>query len=418
MHKRLAEYVSDAFMPHPPKAMGVAVSGGGDSMAMLHLLREFSKIHHIELHAVTVDHQLRPEAAEEARRVAQHCAKLGVSHETLVWKDWEGRGNLQQAARDARYAKISKWALFKDIDTVAMGHTADDQAETVLMRLSRRSGVDGLTGMQKRVMRHGVTWVRPLLRTRRDVLRAYLVQERVDWHEDPSNEDISFDRIKMRQALEVLAPLGIDAQSLTDVAQQMAEARKALEWHSFIAAKEVVTFQQGAIVFDERGMRVLPDEIQRRLFSKAIQWISGGKHGPRRDALFNIMSALKEGQAGTAEGCHVRRISGAIWVFRELNAVRAVQAAPEGLWDNRWVLTPPEGAPGADDLQVRVLGENGIEQCPDWRSSGLPHPVVLASPSVWQGDRLVSAPLAGYAQNWHAGLEKEDEAFFAALLTH
>lgn len=398
--------------------MGVAVSGGGDSMAMLHLLHEFSKIHHIELHAVTVDHQLRPEAAEEARRVARHCAEIGVPHNTLVWEDWDGHGNLQQAAREARYAKISKWALYKDIDTVALGHTADDQAETVLMRLSRRSGVDGLTGMKERALRHGVTWVRPLLRTRREVLRAYLVKERIDWHDDPSNEDTSFDRIKARKALKLLAPLGIDAQVLNDVAEQMAEARKALEWNSFIAAKEIAKIQSGAIFFDERGMRVLPDEIQRRLLSNAVQWVSGSKHGPRRDALLNIMASLKDGQGGTAEGCRICHLAGAIWVFRELNAVKNTSAVPHGLWDRRWVLTPPADHDDPGDWQVRVLGMNGIEQCPDWRSAGLPHLVVLSSPSVWQGDKLIAAPLAGYAQNWHAEFVGTGDSFFAALLTH
>lgn len=404
-------------MPHPPRSMGVAVSGGGDSMAMLHLLHEFSKTQHIQLYAVTVDHQLRPEAAQEARSVAAECAKLGVSHETLVWKDWDGRGNLQQAARDARYAQISKWAHAKDINTVAMGHTADDQAETVLMRLSRRSGVDGLTGMQNRVLRHGVTWVRPLLRTRRALLRAYLVKERIDWHDDPSNEDMSFDRIKARKALEALAPLGIDAHSLTDVAEQMAGARKALEWHSFIAAKDIATTQAGAVLFEDRGLRILPDEIQRRLLSNAIKWISGSQHGPRRYALLTIMAGLKEGHAGTADGCHIRRIGAAIWIFREHNAVRTTHAAPDRVWDGRWKLKPPAGC-DTQGLQVRALGMDGIEQCPDWRASGLPHVVLLSSPAVWRGDTLVAAPLAGFAQNWHAEIEGNDDTFFAALLTH
>jgi tRNA(Ile)-lysidine synthase len=418
MPDRLSKHVAEAFMPHPPSLMGVAVSGGSDSMAMLHLLHQFSKVHHIELYAVTLDHRLRAEAADEAAYVAEYCAELGIVHETLEWKGWDGRGNLQQAARDARYSKISEWALRHDIKTVAMGHTADDQAETVLMRLSRRSGVDGMTGMQSRALRHGVTWVRPLLRTRRAALRAYLVKEQIVWHDDPSNEDQSYDRIKARKALELLAPLGINIEGLTDVAAQMREARKALEWHSFIAAKEIATVKAGAIVLSERGMRVLPDEIQRRLLNKAICWVSGSEYGPRRDALANIMGALKNGMAGTADGCHVRRISGAIWVFRELNAVQGASTSVTELWDDRWTLSPTFGHINCEDLQVRVLGMDGIEQCPDWRLSGNPHVVVLSSPSVWRGDTLVAAPLAGYAQNWHAEVARGGESFFAALLTH
>ena len=183
-------------------------------------------------------------------------------------------------------------------------------------------------------------------------------------------------------------------------------------------AKEIAKIQSGAIFFDERGMRVLPDEIQRRLLSNAVQWVSGSKHGPRRDALLNIMASLKDGQGGTAEGCRICRLAGAIWVFRELNAVRNTSAVPHGLWDRRWVLTPPADHDDPGDWQVRVLGIDGIEQCPDWRSAGLPHLVVLASPSVWQGDKLIAAPLAGYAQNWHAEFVGTGDSFFAALLTH
>lgn len=418
MSDGLAKSVSEAFLPHPPRKIGLAVSGGGDSMAMLRLLHVFCLKHGVELHAVTVDHQLRPEAADEAQHVFDYCATIGVPHDTLVWEGWDRRGNLQQAARNARYAMISKWALFKDIETVALGHTADDQAETVLMRMARRSGVDGLAGMQNRVLRHGVTWVRPLLGASRAALRVYLAQENICWREDPSNENTAYDRIKARKALEVLAPLGIDACTLSAVAKQMADARKALEWHSFVAANDVAKVKGGAIVFDDRGMRVLPPEIQRRLLSRAIQSVSRSEHGPRRDALSNITEALKRGQAGTAEGCHVRHIGDAIWVFRELNAVRATTAPPQGLWDNRWVLTPPSDQPGSCDLTVRALGHDGIAHCPDWRSAGLPHLVVLSSPSVWLGNTLVAAPLAGYAQNWHAEVVGNDETFFAALITH
>ena len=144
MLERLPELVSEAFLPHPPQVLGVAVSGGSDSMALLHLMHEFCQINKIELQAVTVDHRLRPEAAQEAAHVARQCAEMGLPHDTLIWQDWSGEGNLQNAARNARYHKMACWAGTRGIDTIAVGHTADDQAETVLMRLARRSGVDGL----------------------------------------------------------------------------------------------------------------------------------------------------------------------------------------------------------------------------------------------------------------------------------
>lgn len=418
MKERLPEYVSEAFLPHPPRVMGVAVSGGSDSMALLHLLAEFCEMHQIELHAVTVNHGLRAEAANEARAVAEHCSDIGVPHETLVWEDWTGTGNLQKAARDARYSKIANWAEKNDICTVAMGHTADDQAETVLMRMARRAGVDGLSGMQDRVLRDGITWVRPLLQTRRATLRAYLKENDVSWIDDPSNDNDRFDRIKARKALNVLSELGIDASVLAEVAGHLSQARRALDWQTFLAAKQVIKMDAGAMVFDETVLRLQPDEIQRRLFVNAICWISGSTYGPRRGAIATVMSGLRKGQAGTADGCHIRRIAARIWIFREYHAVKDTVCAVDELWDGSWRMVPLGNTVHASDLEVRALGMAGLEQCPDWRSTGRPHVVLQSTPSIWRGDVLVSAPLAGFGQNWDCALAEGADAFFAALLPH
>ena len=172
MAPRLTQQVANAFLPHPPEVLGVAVSGGGDSMALLHLMHGFCSFHAIKLRAVTVNHGLRAEAASEAGMVRRYCATLGVRHDTLLWNDWNGTGNLQNAARDARYGLMAAWAKEHDINTIALGHTADDQAETFLMRLGRRSGVDGLAAMSNRIIREGVTFVRPLLAAIR-ILKAF-----------------------------------------------------------------------------------------------------------------------------------------------------------------------------------------------------------------------------------------------------
>lgn len=418
MPERLPEYVSEAFLPHPPKTMGVAVSGGSDSMALLHLLNEFCQIHNIELRAVTVDHNLRDAAADEAEHVAQHCAKLGVPHDTLVWQDWNGEGNMQSAARDARYSKMADWAGRNGIDTIAVGHTADDQAETVLMRMARRSGVDGLSAMHPRTLRRGINWVRPLLKTRRTTLRDYLEARHIDWIEDPSNEDERYDRIKARKALEHLAPLGIDANALVAIADHMAQARKALDWHTFLAAKQVVRTEAGALVLDETGLRLQPDEVQRRLMAKSISWVSGAEYSPRRGALASVMAGLKKGQAGTLNGCHIRRIAAQIWIFREYSAVKAITCGTDEIWDNRWRMTPYHPADHHEDLRVRALGLDGLQQCPDWKKSGRPHLMLQSTPAIWRWDELVAAPLAGFAQNWHAELNEPPDTFFAALLSH
>ena len=415
---RLTQQVAEAFLPQPPAALGVAVSGGGDSMALLHLMHGFCALHGSRLRAVTVDHGLRPEAAAEAAQVARFCAGLGVQHDTLHWQDWDGQGNLQDAARRARLTLIADWARGHGLDTVALGHTADDQAETVLMRLARRAGVDGLAGMLPRRVQEGINWVRPLLAATRADLRSYLEQRGIDWAEDPSNEDPGFERVRARRALAALAPLDIDAQALSEVASHMAAARAALEWQTFLVARRIAEVDAGSVVLDETEWRLQPLEIRRRLLVRAVGWIVGADYPPRRSAVDNMMQAILKGQAATADGVHVRRLRGRIWVFRELEAVREIAAMPNGLWDRRWRVTPRGPALTEAGLTVRALGEAGLAQCPDWRASGRPHAVLLSTPGIWRGDRLVAAPLAQARSDWNAQVDGGDETFFADLLTH
>ncbi|MEP5730587.1 MAG: tRNA lysidine(34) synthetase TilS [Sulfitobacter sp.] len=418
MLSNLPKHVSEAFLPHPPDIMGVAVSGGSDSMALLHLLREFCELHNIQLHAVTVNHCLRENSQQEADIVADQCSKMGVAHDTLVWQDWNGKGNLQSQARDARYSQMATWAQQYGINTIAVGHTADDQAETVLMRLSRRSGVDGLAGMNPRSVREGITWVRPLLSTRRETLQSYLKEREISWLDDPSNDEDRYDRVKARKALKVLSDLGIDADVLSEVAGHLSEARRALDWQTFLAAKQVIKIQAGAVVMNETALRLQPDEIQRRLMVRSINWISGSSYVPRRGAVANMLRALQNGQAGTLDGCHVRRIAADIWIFREHNAVADALASTNEVWDQRWQMVPNRTKQHNDALTVRALGFDGLEQCPDWRATGRPHVVLQSTPSIWLGDELISAPLAGFEESWQAELTSGEGAFFAALISH
>lgn len=415
MPQDLGSEVAKHLLPNPPPVLGIAVSGGSDSVALLHLLHDFSRAHPVQLHAVTVDHGLRPEAATEAARVATLCDTLHLPHSVLRWTGWDGKGNLQQAARDARYRLITCWAREHRVQTVALGHTLDDQAETVLMRLARGAGVDGLSAMAPRRLARGITWIRPLLGLSRIELRDDLQARDVSWSEDPSNEDTQFDRIKMRQALAVLAPLGIDAQALGQVAFNMARARDALGWQAFLEARRIARTEAGAVRIDWRAYRTLPDETARRILISALGWISGATYAPRRRPVLALIEALKQGSGGTVDGCQAWQDREALWIFREFNPVRDVICPLDGVWDGRWRVHGGAAEPG---LHIAALGSEGMKQLADWRVSGRPRDVLRATPAIWRGSELVSAPLAGYPNGWHAKVEDGEEAFFAAVLSH
>ena len=143
----LRERVDAVFGLARPIRLGVAVSGGGDSVALLSVLVGYARDHGIALHVVSVDHGVRPEAKQEISFVADLCRRWDLQHHVEYWTGWNGEGNFSAKARDARYALMADWACANDITHIALGHTADDQAETVLLRLLRGAGLQGLAAM-------------------------------------------------------------------------------------------------------------------------------------------------------------------------------------------------------------------------------------------------------------------------------
>ncbi len=360
------------------------MSGGGDSMAMLHLAAG------LDVRVVTVDHGLRPEAAAEAAEVGRVCASLGVPHDTLQWQ-WDRRGNLQDAARRGRRRVIADWARTAGLGAVALAHTRDDVAETFLMRLARGAGVDGLSAMAHHWREGGVTWLRPLLGASRAELRDYLRAIGADWVDDPSNDNTAFDRIKARKALTALRPLGLTEGRLAEVAGHLAEARAALETVTDDVAVRVLAAQGNAVRVDATGLATAPAEVQRRLILRVLGHLAPGDYGPRGAALQALLARVLAGQAATLAGCRmvpdVRQ--GVTWAFREFKAVAGLTCPIDQWWDGMWRIDGPSAG------DVRALSV-GIARIPDWRKTGLPRAALLASPSLWQGDHLIAAPHAGF----------------------
>ena len=372
--------------------LGLAVSGGGDSLAMLHLAVRAG----LPVRAVTVDHGLRAESAAEAAMVARLCAGLGVPHDTLLWQGWDGKGNLQDQARQARRRLIAAWARGAGLGAVALAHTQDDLAETFLMRLARGAGVDGLSAMSPRWSEGGVVWLRPLLAASRQGLRDVLRAEAVTWVDDPSNDMDRFDRVKARKALLALAPLGLTPATLAGVARHLAEARTALESATDTAAAALLQPDGGAICIAE-GWRDLPDEIARRLLLRVIQTIAPAPYAPRGPAVTRLRDALLHNRPAALAGCRFLCAKTGLRAFREAKAVAGLRVPVGQVWDG-WQMR----GPAMDGMTLRALGADGLAQCADWRATLRPRAELLASPSVWLDDRLIAAPMAQIGTEWRA----------------
>lgn len=398
-----------------PLRLGVAVSGGGDSVALMLVLHGWAQAHGVALHVATVDHGLRAAAAQEAAFVARLAADLGLPCAVLRWtQGGAARGNLQGAARAARYRLLGAWAQAAGLSHVALGHTQDDQAETFLMRLARGSGVDGLSCMAAARQAQGVVWLRPLLEVPRAALRDHLSARGVGWVDDPSNDDTRFDRVRARQALAALAPLGLDAAGLAQTAARMARARGALAQTAFAAAEGMLRLDRGDVLLDRAALMALPDDLRDRLLAHALCVVGNTPYRPRLAALHRLCDRLAAGQGDTLHGARI--LCGAqLRITREWQAVRAAVAAPGQRWDGRWQVAAPAGA---GPWEVRALGPAGLALCPEWRATGLPRPSLIAGPAIWRDARLIAAPLAGLGENWRIFTTETESDVRARLLSH
>ncbi|MEM9438255.1 MAG: tRNA lysidine(34) synthetase TilS [Pseudomonadota bacterium] len=399
--------------PDFPKHIGLGVSGGGDSMAMLYLAAPWARVMGIKLYVCTVNHHLRPEAADEVALVARACKELGLFHQALDWH-WDGGGNLQDAARRGRLDVIGRWR--GGLTQVAMAHTSDDQAETFLMRLARGSGIDGLAGMPARrevrlgdgwepLARHpeGPPWpsvipgsfhiIRPLLGVRREELRHFLNVLKIDYADDPSNDDPAYDRVRMRKALPGLSELGLTVDRLASTAERLGEAREAVITRALAAhqACQLTGFGEGLfdIAYERDAFAEIERDTQLRLLAAALQFVSHEPYRPRVAALEDALDRALSGGATTLHGGYVYPHGSRLYICAEYERVKEMRPV-----DGKWC-----GVFDTGHRDIRPLGQAGAAQIRD--QSDLPARVLWPVPAVWEGDRVLGTPRLGANAHWN-----------------
>lgn len=297
--------------------IGIAVSGGPDSLALL-LLAAAARPGQVEV--ATVDHRLRPEGRQEAEMVASLCGRLGVPHEILTI-EWAARPEsaIQERAREERYRLLASWGESRQLDGIATAHHLDDQAETVMMRLVRGAGVRGLAAMRPVSVIPGgeLRLLRPLLGWRRADLEQICLAGGLEPAADPSNDDETYERIRVRHALAEAEWL--DPQSLAYSAANLAQADAALEWATRQEWSHAVTNGGAEILYRPTDA---PSEIRRRIVSQAVMRLANEGQGAelRRRELDRLLGVL--GSSGTATIRGVRCTGGREWRFTRAPARR------------------------------------------------------------------------------------------------
>jgi tRNA(Ile)-lysidine synthase len=331
--------------------LAVAVSGGADSVALALLAHRWAKAKEGCVVALTVDHGLRPEAGAEARRVARWMRARGVAHRTLRWRGQKPRANVQAAAREARYRLLAGWCARNGVLHLLTAHHLDDQAETLLLRLGRGSGLDGLSAMARVVEQDAVRVLRPLLDFPKARLRAVLEAEGQGWIEDPTNRNSAHARIRVRALGEALAGEGLTADRLGATARRLGFARAAVDEDvAAVLARAARLDPAGYVHIDPRVLAEAPWEVGRRALARVIRAVGGGIYSPRLDgleALFRAMTGTRFG-GRTLGGCRIVPWRDGILVCRE---AAAMGGGAHGLWDGRF-----RGVPGRARARTGLPG--------------------------------------------------------------
>lgn len=384
----------------------LAVSGGADSMALMLLAHRWSKISRApKLIVASVDHGLRADARNEALWVKQQAEATGLEAFVLTWAGDKPSSGVQDAARSARYELLAEFArTYETPAAVVTAHTEDDQAETLLMRLARGSGIDGLAAMaplrpideqEPRVM-----LARPLLALSGGRLRATLAAADATWIEDPSNDADRFERVRVRKARATLAALGLDNDKLALSARRLARVRLALDAAVDALQRDArLDVHAGAFAsFDRDAWLAAPEELRLRLLGRLIADF-GGQAEPLRlvqlEALAKRM-LLAEFEGATLAGAAISRRGGEIRLEREPGRVPLptllLQPGDRGVWDRRFRVASSPQSPGPVD--VRALGAAAFAKLRQQldSTSMLPASAAAMLPAFWAGEELLAVP--------------------------
>jgi tRNA(Ile)-lysidine synthase len=327
---------------HAP-GLVLAVSGGPDSIALLWLAARWrgALSRGPRLLAVTVDHGLRAEASREAREVKRLARHLDVSHRTVRWTGEKPTSGVPAAARAARYRLLATVARQSGASHIVTAHTRDDQAETLLMRLLRGSGISGLAAMARESEREGVLIVRPFLNVSKSQLIATLEKAKIGYADDPTNRDMRFTRPRIRSLIEELGAEGGDARNLARLASRLARANAAIEVLADGAARYLalrdgearsppksIGLRPQNAGFEATAFAVLPEEIRLRLLLRAIDRV--GHEGPAElGKVEALLAALDRAFAKGARPRLKQTLAGALVSLID-GRIRVEAAPPRG----------------------------------------------------------------------------------------
>ncbi len=381
------------FGPFKPNAsIAVGVSGGADSLALCLALKAWADRHQGRIIALTVDHGLRPESAEEARQVGQWLRTHHIEHHILTLPETLSQipGNLQANARDARYRIMDEWCAENNIQHLAVAHQALDQAETYVLRKNRGSHDHGLSCMSEvRALPH-TSLIRPFLAIWPQMLKDWLSQQKQSWIEDPSNRNTDFDRIKVRQNLS-----REEAEAILTTVQELGHKRRR---HEMITAKHLEThatlYPAGHLTLDKHFLQTEKDILFLAL-NQIIATIGHTSSPVRGEEVRHLLSHMHDSsfKGHTVGGAYIVKQKDGFAVVRETGLAQpaVIKGQKQMLYDNRFLIKFKSNM--WDNHVVQYVTEKGWPQIKEkFRLEGAQKHIVCAFPALVYLDEIVCVP--------------------------
>lgn len=390
----------------------LAVSGGPDSLALLHLAAGWLKRRGAaspKVFVATVDHGLRPRSKDEAADVARQALALGLPHRTLIWSGPKPASGLQNAARQARYELLAAYTnqvAGCGRAAVVTAHHLDDQSETFVMRLARGAGVDGLAAMapaRRLAPGSDIMLLRPLLSLAKARLVATLAALEIAWAEDPTNHDLAFERVRARRLVARLAEEGVTGSMMALSARRLNEAREALDYaeKQFLGSL-ALSFNDGIFAsFARRAFDAGPVLLRQRGLARLLAQFGGASPAPQLSEVETLARRLEAEQnlRTTLGGAIVTAGAKTVRIWREYGRMdqdgMTLQPGDRALWDQRfWISATPNLA---GPVIVRPLGPAGIVAISARLAGNQRRPAraVATLASFWANDTLMAVPTLG-----------------------
>jgi tRNA(Ile)-lysidine synthase len=366
-------------------AIALAVSGGADSMYLAYMCKNLLEESHLKIICLIVDHKLRVESTEEANFVKQQLESHGLKAEVLTWSTDKPKSNIHSIAREARYSLLIDYCKKHDISHLLTAHTYNDQAETILMRILRGTGVDGLCGIPFESIIQGIKLIRPLLCVKRSEIEGTLKSAGWIWVDDPSNKNTKYERVKIRNYLAQLPESSLAIQRLNLLGKNSRRVRSCL--NSMLSEAYTKLCVEGRfkdITLKLDGFINLDEEIALRLLSQALKKTSGKHYPPRLESLEKLYDEIKHKEhfKKTLWGCEIHLKHGDIHIFRELREVeekKRLVPNQDNYWDNRYKVNTTE-----EGLYIGALGVVGLKMLKQYIKKNIgPAKLLYTTPAIF-----------------------------------